>query len=135
MRSSCARLPVSRRVRVITVCVLLVLVVFSPERVVAQRFDVMTFTAPPGWTQVVQGDVLVFEIRPAGPRSSCQILVRKSRRAVDSLARELDRTWSEWHAGQSVAAERPDPAQLDLPGGLRLARRVGQMQTGTGAML
>jgi hypothetical protein len=121
--------------RVVPAWALLAVLVFSPWTIMAQRFDVVTYTAPPGWTQLVQGDVLVFEMRPAGPRSSCQILVRKSRKAEAPLSQELDRTWAEWHAGRSVAVERPDPGQLDLPGGLRLAQRLGLIDTGTGAML
>ena len=120
--------------RVIPLCGVLAAFVLLPWTVRAQRFDVVTFNAPPGWTQQVLGDALMFELRP-GARSFCQILVRKGRKAAMPLSRELDRTWSEWHARQQVVAETPDPAQLDLPGGLRLAQRVGRMQTGTGVLL
>ena len=115
-------------------CGLLAPLVLLPGTVMAQRFDVVTFDAPPGWTQQMLGDALMFELRP-GTRAFCQIVVRKGRKAATPLAQELDRTWGEWYARQQVVAETPDPAQLDLPGGLRLAQRVGQLQTGTGVLL
>src|SRR6187402_2094157 len=118
VRSSCAPSPSSRRMRVIPWCGLLAVLVFLPGAVMAQRLDVATFDVPRGWTQHALGDAVMFEIRPAGTRGFCQIFVRKSRKAAASLSQELDHTWSEWHAGQAVTAETPDPDQLDLPGGL-----------------
>ena len=135
VRSWFASSPASRRMRGMPLCGLLAALVFLPGTVMAQRFDVATFAVPPGWTQQEVGDALLFEMRPPGTRAFCQIFVRKSRKAAASLSQELDRTWAEWHARQAVTAETPDPAQLDLPGGLRLAQRVGQLQTGSGTML
>jgi hypothetical protein len=71
-------------------CALLLL---APWAVMAQRFDVVTFDAPPGWTQQALADELMFETRPAG--TLCQIILRNSRAPTGSLLQELDREWSE----------------------------------------
>jgi hypothetical protein len=114
---------------------LLAVLVVAPWTVMAQRFDVVTFDAPPGWTSQALGDGLMFETRPAGVQTFCQIFLRKSRRPTASLAQELDRTWSEMRERQPLVAAAPDPVHLDLPSGFTLARRVGHMQTGSSTLM
>jgi len=107
----------------------------APWTAMADRFDVVTFDAPPGWTRQTLGNDLMFEMRLMGTRSSCQIVLRTSRTPTASLPQELDRAWSELRQPQPLVAETPDPAQLELPSGFLLAQRVGQVQTSTGALL
>jgi hypothetical protein len=95
----------------------------------------VTFDAPPGWSRQALGDGLMFETRPAGTQTFCQIFLRRSRRPTASLPQELDRAWSELRQRQSLVAAAPDPAHLDLPSGFTLARRVGHLQTGSGTLL
>lgn len=107
----------------------------APFTVTAQRFDVVTFDAPPGWTSQALGDGLMFESRPPGTQTFCQVFLRRSRTPTASLSRELDRVWAEMTERQRLVVAGPDPAQLDLPSGFTLAQRVGQMQTGIGTLM
>jgi hypothetical protein len=109
------------------------LFLLAPLTVMAQRFDVVTFDAPPGWTQQALADGLMFETQPAG--TLCQIFLRKSRAPTGSLLQELDREWSELGERQPLVAAGPDPEPIDLPGGFAIAQRVGQVQTATGALM
>lgn len=127
--------PAWRGPRSIPLCGLLAVLVLAPGTVRAQQFDVVTFKAPPGWTQQALGDRLMFESRALGTRSSCQILLHRSRKPAASLPQELDRAWSELRASQPLVATTPDPARLDLPGGITLAQRVGQVPTGSGTLM
>ena len=102
----------------------------APWTALADRFDVVTFESPPGWTQQALDDGLMFETRAMGTRSFCQIFLRSSRTPTASLPQELDRIWSELRERQPLVAQAPDPAHLDLPSGFTLAQRVGQVQTG-----
>ena len=110
---------------VVHICALLAVLVLAPSTVMAQRFDLMTFDAPAGWSQQALGDGLMFELRPVA-RSFCQMFLRRSRKVVGPLSQELDRTWAELSRPQPLVATGPDPAQLNLPGGWTLAQRVGQ---------
>ena len=56
--------------------------VLAPWTVMAERFDVVAFDAPPGWTRQALGDGLMFETRSAGTQMFCQIFLRKSRRPI-----------------------------------------------------
>lgn len=105
---------------------LLAALVLVPWTVMAQRFDVVTFDPPPGWTQQALGDGLMFETRPA-PRAFCQIFLRESRLAVAPLGQELDRLWSEMRQREPLVATPGDPGQLDLPSGFKVVQRVGQV--------
>jgi hypothetical protein len=109
--------------------------VLAPWTVMAQRFDVVAFDVPPGWTSQALGDGLMFESRPPGTHSFCQVFLRRSRTATAPLPQELDRVWAEMTARQPLVAEGPDPAPLDLPSGFRVAQRVGGVQTGTGTLI
>jgi hypothetical protein len=91
----------------------------------ADRFDVLSFDAPPGWTQQALGDGLMFETKPS-PRAFCQIFLRESRESTAPLLQELDRLWSEMRQREPLVAAPGDPGQLDLPSGFKLAQRVGQ---------
>ena len=125
------RLPRSTRLRALFAA----LVLFVPWTVTAQRFDVVTFDPPPGWTQKGLTDGLMFETYLFGTRSGCQILLSKSRAPTASLPQELERTWSELAEGQPLTASTPDPDQLDLPSGFTVAQRVGQVQTSGGTLV
>jgi hypothetical protein len=102
----------------------------APWTAMAERFDVVTFETPPGWTQQALGDGLMLEQRPAGTRTFCQIFLRKSRRTAASLPQELDRDWLELLGRQEIVAAVPDPDHLDLPNGITIAQRVGQAPAG-----
>ena len=115
--------------------VLLALVVLSPWTVMAQRFDVVTFAPPPGWSQQPLGEGLMFEFRPMRATLSCQMFLRKSWKASAALPQELDRAWAEIRDRQQAVADAPDPAPLDLPGGLKLTQRVGRIQTPSGLLI
>ena len=127
--------PASRLPRSMPLCGLLAVLVLAPWTVVAQRFDVVTFDAPAGWTQQALGDGVMFEMRTLGTSSFCQIFLRRSRKPTASLPQELDRAWSELRERQPLVAGAPDPALLDLPGGLTLARRVGQVPAASGTLI
>lgn len=101
----------------------------------AQRFGVVTFDAPPGWSQEALGDGLMFEVRPAGTRTFCQMFLRTSRKTATSLSLEMERTWSELRRTDALMAAGPDPAHRELPGGLTLAQRVGRVKTDTGTLV
>jgi hypothetical protein len=113
-------------IRLSLLCALFAVLVLAPWTAMAQRFDVVTFDAPPGWTQQALGDGLMFETQPA-PRAFCQIFLRKSRRPTAPLLQELDGLWSEMSQSEPLVAAPGDPGQLDLPSGFKVAQRVGQV--------
>ena len=114
---------------------LVAVLALAPWTVIAQQFDVVTFKAPPGWTQQAVGEELMFEMRTLGTSSFCQIVLRRSRKPAASLPLELDRAWSELRERQPLVAATPDPDRLDLPGGLKLAQRVGRVSPGSGTLI
>ena len=130
-RRTCARLaenassPTVLRSRATLLRVLVAVLILAPGTAMAQRFDVVTFDAPPGWTQQPLGDGLMFETRPA-PRAFCQVFLRQSRKPTAPLLQELDRVWSEMRQREPLVAAPGDPGQTDLAGGFKVAQRVGQ---------
>ena len=67
---------------------LVVWLCLAPCPALAERFDAVTFDAPPGWTRQATASGLAFETYPSGT-DFCRIDLRKSRPRVqaDSLVR------------------------------------------------
>ena len=106
---------------------LVALLCLAPCAAMADRFDIVTFDAPPAWERQATADGLVFNVRTAGAES-CQVHLSKSRKLVATLAEELDRTWSALVARQTLIGEASAPRQLDLGNGLTLAQRFAQVR-------
>jgi hypothetical protein len=102
----------------------------APSTARADRFDIVTFDAPVGWSRQAITDGLLFESSPAGTSSFCQMHLSKSSKAVATLPEELDRAWSSLLESQTLAAEADTPAQRDLGNGLTIAQRVAPVRAG-----
>ena len=106
---------------------LVALLCFAPCATMADRFDIVTFDAPPAWERQATADGLAFNVRSAGAES-CQVRLSKSRKLVATLAEELEHTWSALVARQTLVGEASAPRQLDLGNGLTLAQRFAQVR-------
>ena len=110
---------------------LVVWLCLAPGAAMAERFDAVTFDAPPGWSRQATASGLAFETHPSAT-DSCRIDLRKSRARVQTLAQELDRDWSALIARQTLIGDSSTPAQLSLDQGTTLAQRFAQVRTGNG---
>ena len=113
---------------------LVALLCFAPCAAMADRFDIVTFDAPPAWERQATADDLVFNVRSAGAES-CQVRLSKSRKLVATLPEELERTWSALVARQTLVGEASAPRQLDLGNGLTLAQRFAQVRASGGSFI
>lgn len=122
-RSGCANLGALARG-------LLALPLLAPPAAMADRFDIVTFDAPPGWSRKAITDGLVFESPPAGAAGFCQVLLSRSRPLAVPLGDELDRSWSSLLERQTLAGEPATPEQQDLGNGVTIAQRVAPLRAG-----
>ena len=111
---------------------LVALLCLAPCAALAERFDIVTFDAPPGWERQATANGLMFDMRPAGA-DFCQIQLSKSRKQVAALPEELDRSWSALVARQTLIGEASAPTQQDLGDGLTLGQRVAQVRASSGS--
>jgi len=110
---------------------LVALLCLAPCTAIAERFDIVTFDAPPGWERQATANGLVFDLRTAGA-DFCQIHLSKSRKQVATLPEELDRAWSALVARQTLIGESSTPTRHDLGNGSTLAQRFAQVRAGSG---
>jgi hypothetical protein len=105
---------------------LLAVQLLAPWTAMADRFDIVTFDAQPGWSRRAITDGLVFESHPA----DCQIVMSKSHRSVGTLTEDLDHAWSSLLEGHAPIGEVDTPAQQDLGDGVRIAQRLALVGAG-----
>jgi hypothetical protein len=108
---------------------LVTLLCLAPVAAMADRFDIVTFDAPPGWSRQATENGLVFETRAAGT-DFCQIHLNKSRKQVATLPEELDRTWLALVARLTLIGEPSAATLSSMDNGTTLAQRVGHVRTG-----
>ena len=106
----------------------------APCTAIAERFDIVTFDAPPGWERQATANGLVFDLRTAGA-DFCQIHLSKSRKLVATLAGGTGPHLV--GAGCTPDPDRRgfDATRHDLGNGLTLAQRFAQVRAGSGSYI
>ncbi|HEY5810269.1 MAG TPA: hypothetical protein VIT67_20015 [Povalibacter sp.] len=113
----------------------LLLSLLAPFDAKADRFDVVSFQAPTGWSRKEQGDGLVFESRQTGSDSFCVMTLSSGYPATGSIAEELDRAWAAVLEGAKFAGDPETLAPVDVGDGVTLARRIAQVQRAQGVLI
>jgi hypothetical protein len=113
----------------------LLLSVLAPFDCSADRFDIVSFEAPAGWSRNERPDVLVFESRQADSDSTCVMTLSSGYPATGSIAGELDRAWAAILEGATFAGDPETLAQKDVGDGVTLARRIAAVQGAQGIAL
>jgi hypothetical protein len=113
----------------------LLLSLLAPFDVSADRFDIVSFEAPAGWSRNEQPDGLIFESRQAGSDSACVMTVSSGHSATGSIAEELDRAWVAVLEEATFAGDPETLAPIDAGDGVTLARRIAAVQGAQGIVV